>query len=203
MPEGPHSQADGATPLTPDERDGLIPTFIATRGDLNAAEQDSITEAILGLRRRRLTPAIVLDDVFVRALHKAMFGNVWRWAGTYRLTERNIGIEPHRIAVAVRDLSQDARYWVRPDSTCLTRDQAVCRVHHRLVAIHPFPNGNGRHARAYADALMRALGGVAFTWGAGHDPSRDAPDRRAYLNALQAADRDPEDVDALVAFARS
>jgi Fic-DOC domain mobile mystery protein B len=203
MPDGLHSPADGATPLTPEERDGLIPTYIATREDLNAAEEDNITEAILGLRRRRLTPAIVLDDVFVRALHKAMFGTVWRWAGTYRFTERNIGIEPHRIAIAVRDLSEDARYWVRPDLTCLTRDQAVCRVHHRLVAIHPFPNGNGRHARAYADALMRALGGAAFTWGAGQDLLRDGPDRRAYLDALRAADRDPEDVDALVAFARS
>jgi len=97
----------------------------------------------------------------------------------------------------------DAHQWVRPDSTWLTQDQAACRDQHRLVAIHPFPNGNGRHARAYADALMRALAGVAFTWGAGHDLLRDGPDRRAYLDALHAADRDPEDMDALAAFARS
>jgi Fic-DOC domain mobile mystery protein B len=143
-----HNGPDGSTPLEPDERDGLIPTYIATRDELNAAEQANIAVAVLGLRRRRLTTTKVLDELFVRSLHKAMYGDVWKWAGKYRTTERNIGVDPSVIAISVRDLVDDAKTWVAPGNTWLGRDQAVCRVHHRLVAIHPFPNGNGRHARS-------------------------------------------------------
>jgi fido (protein-threonine AMPylation protein) len=102
----------------------------------------------------------------------------------------------------VRNLVDDVTYWVAPDCTWLDRDQAVARVHHRLVAIHPFPNGNGRHARAYADLIMRALGGPPFTWGAA-GLHRNGPDRQAYLAALRAADADPDDIGPLVRFARS
>lgn len=197
-----HAGSDGSTPLGPDERDGLIPTYIATRDELNAAEQANIAVAVLGLRRRRLTTAKVLDGMFVRSLHKAMYGDVWRWAGRYRTTERNIGVEPSVIAISVRNLMDDAASWVAPDSTWFDRDHAVARVHHRLVAIHPFPNGNGRHARAFVDLLMRLLGGQQFTWGAA-SLQGDGPNRRAYLDALRAADADPENVDQLVRFARS
>ena len=193
---------DGCTPLDPDERDGLIPTYIATREELNAAEQANIAAAVLDLRRRRLTSAKVLDGMFVRSLHKAMYGDVWRWAGRYRTTERNIGVDPSAIAISVRDLMGDAASWVAPDNTWLDRDQAVCRVHHRLVAIHPFPNGNGRHARAYADLLMRTLDGEPFSWGAAGIQG-PGPTRQAYLDALRAADADPENIAPLVRFARS
>jgi Fic-DOC domain mobile mystery protein B len=197
-----HAGPDGATPLETDERDGLIPTYIATREELNAAEQANIADAVLGMRRRRLTTAKVLDGMFVRSLHKAMFRDVWRWAGRYRTTERNIGVDPSVIAISVQNLVQDAASWIAPDSTWLDRDQAVACLHHRLVAIHPFPNGNGRHARAFADLLMRTLGGEPFTWGA-TSIQGDGPDRRAYLDALWAADADPDNIDPLVRFARS
>jgi len=197
-----HAGPDGCTPLDPDERDGLIPTYIATREELNAAEQANIAAAVLDLRRRRLTSAKVLDGMFVRSLHKAMYGDVWRWAGRYRTTERNIGADPSAIAISVRDLMGDAASWVAPDNTWLDRDQAVCRVHHRLVAIHPFPNGNGRHARAYADLLMRTLDGEPFSWGAAGIQG-PGPTRQAYLDALRAADADPENIAPLVRFARS
>lgn len=197
-----HAGAGGSTPLDPDERDGLIPQYIATRDELNAAEQANIGAAVLGVRRRKLTTAKVLDELFVRSLHKAMYGDVWKWAGKYRTTERNIGVDPSIIVISVRDLVDDAANWVAPDNTWLDRDQAVCRVHHRLVAIHPFPNGNGRHARAFADLLMRTLDGERFTWGA-TTIQRDGPNRQAYLDALRAADADPENIDPLVRFARS
>lgn len=197
-----HTGPDGSTPLEPDERDGLIPTYIATRDELNAAEQANIAAAVLGLRRRRLTTAKVLDELFVRSLHKAMYGDVWKWAGKYRTTERNIGVDPSVIAISVRDLVDDAKTWVAPDNTWLDRDQAVCRVHHRLVAIHPFPNGNGRHARTFADLLMRTLDGEPFTWGA-TSIQGNGPNRQAYLDALRAADADPENIEPLVRFARS
>ena len=197
-----HLGAAGSTPLEPDERHGLIPTYIATRDELNAAEQANIAEAVLGLRRRKLTTATVLDELFVRSLHKAMFGDVWKWAGKYRTTERNIGVDPATIAISVRDLVDDAARWVEPDNTWLNRDQAVCRAHHRLVAIHPFPNGNGRHARTFADILMRTLDGEPFTWGATNIQG-DGPNRQAYLDALRAADAEPENINPLVMFARS
>jgi Fic-DOC domain mobile mystery protein B len=197
-----HLGPDGSTPLEPDERAGLIPTYIATREELNAAEQANIADAVLGMRRRRLTTARVLDSMFLRSLHKAMFRDVWRWAGKYRTTERNIGVEPSVIAVSVTNLMADAASWVAPESRWLERDQAVCLLHHRLVAIHPFPNGNGRHARAFADLLMRTLEGEPFTWGAAGIQGQ-GPDRQAYLDALRAADADPENIDPLVTFARS
>jgi Fic-DOC domain mobile mystery protein B len=197
-----HAGADGSTPLELDERVGLIPTYIATREELNAAEQANIAAAVLGLRRRKLTTAKVLDELFVRSLHKAMYRDVWKWAGKYRTTERNIGVDPSIIAISVRDLVDDAASWVAPDNTWLDRDHAVCRVHHRLVAIHPFPNGNGRHARTFADLLMRTLGGQPFTWGATNTQG-DGPNRQAYLDALRVADADPDSIDPIVRFARS
>jgi Fic-DOC domain mobile mystery protein B len=193
---------DGSTPLEPDERDGLIPTYVATRDELNAAEQANIADAVLGMRRRRLTTAKVLDGMFVRSLHKAMYGDVWKWAGKYRTTERNIGVDPSVIAISVRNLMEDAASWVAPESTWLDRDHAVACVHHRLVAIHPFPNGNGRHARAFADLLMRTLDGKPFAWGAASIQGA-GPNRQAYLDALRAADANPENLDPLVRFARS
>lgn len=197
-----HAGADGSTPLELDERGGLVPTYISTRDELNAAEQANIAAAVLGFRRRKLTTAKVLDELFARSLHKAMYGDVWSWAGKYRTTERNIGVDPSIIAISVRDLVDDAVIWVAPENTWLDRDQAVCRVHHRLVAIHPFPNGNGPHARAFADLLMRTLAGEPFTWGATNIQG-DAPSRQAYLDALRTADADPENIDLLVTFARS
>lgn len=194
---------DGATPLDHEERDGLIPAYIATREDLNGAEQANITKALVRLRRRRLTTPDVLDDAFVRSLHKAMFADVWRWAGTYRLTERNIGCGPQDIPVKVRDLVEDARWWIGPEVDWISPDEALCRVHHRLVHIHPFPNGNGRHARMFTDLLARTSDRPPFTWGSGGDLLGPGPDRAAYLAALRRADRDPNDVASLVAFARS
>lgn len=195
---------EGATPITADERRDLIPTFVATREDLNLVEQMSI----LAARRWALrTPAArdleaVLSDGFARALHRRMFGDVWRWAGTYRTTERNIGVDPSRVAVAVRELTQNALLWFSPDATWTTPELACMRVHHQLVAIHPFPNGNGRHARLYTDVLAHSIGLVSFTWG-GANLDGAGPNRASYLAALRSADRNPDDLDPLLAFARS
>lgn len=195
---------EGATPLAEDETRGLLATFVATREDLNVLEQVGIAAARNWALR---TPTArradqVLDELFVRRLHAKMFDQVWSWAGTYRTTERNIGIDPTRIAVAVRDLVNNARLWVAPGTTWITPERACLRVHHTTVSIHPFPNGNGRHARLFCDVLALRLGLAPFTWG-GADLGASTPDRGAYLAALRAADRDPDDLDDLVKFARS
>lgn len=195
---------EGATPLTVDETHGLLPAWIATREDLNAAEQQAIAAArIWAVRSPKFkTTEQVLDELFVRRLHAQMLREVWNWAGVYRSTERNIGVDPVRIAIAVHDLVENARLWVASETTWITPERACMKVHHTLVQIHPFPNGNGRHARLFCDVLANRLRLAPFTWG-GADLGAATPDRNAYLAALRAADRDPDDLDALMAFARS
>lgn len=195
---------DGATPLVDDERTGLLADWIATREELNLVEQQNVDAGLTPLLRGRARSVDqVLDDQFVRTLHRRMFGQVWVWAGKYRTTERNIGVDPRQVPVAVRDLLADARFWLAPDAAWITPDAALCKVHHRLVAIHPFPNGNGRHARGFTDVLARAIDRPPVTWGGAPDLQTTTPDRDAYLAALRIADRNPDDLGPLVAFARS
>jgi Fic-DOC domain mobile mystery protein B len=187
-----------ATPLEPEERLGLKQTWITSRRDLNDAEQENIVKgSAWGRGRRQKKIKDLLTDAFARTLHKRMLGDVWDWAGTYRLTERNIGIVAHRIPNDITMMFDDVRYWV--DHETYPPDEMAVRLHHRLVAIHPFPNGNGRHARLLADLLIERLGGQSFTWGGGtlHDVGEL---RAAYIAALKAAD--DHDINPLLEFAR-
>ena len=183
------------TPLEAEERDALIPTYITFRRELNEAEQVNIAGALRWLSSRRRN---VLDERFLRNLHKQMFGQVWRWAGTYRQTARNIGVDAWRIPMDVAQAIDDARYWTEHES--YSPDEIAVRFSHKLVAIHPFPNGNGRFSRLVGDLLAEQLGQPRFTWGSVNlvDPNAT---RRAYVQALRAADG--HDVAELIAFARS
>ena len=154
-------EPDDATPLEPEEREGLLQTWITYRRDLNEAEQTNIaagTAWAWRVRRRDL-----LSEEFLRQLHKRLFGDVWAWAGEFRRTERNIGIEPVRIPVELRTAFDDARYWIEHET--FPPDEIAVRLHHRLVAIHPFPNGNGRTTRLMGDLMAARLGQEPFTWG--------------------------------------
>ena len=186
---------DAATPLTAEERDGLIPSYITLRHELNEVEQANILEAEQWAFARKRD---VLDERFLTALHKRMFGRVWRWAGKFRLTERNVGVDPYRIATDLRQLLDDSRYWIARGT--YPPDEICTRFHHRLVAIHPFPNGNGRHARLATDLLLVALGQSRFSWGR---TSLVTPGetRQAYVAALRAADA--RDIRPLLEFVRS
>ena len=186
---------DAATPLTAEERDGLIPSYITLRHELNEAEQANILEAEQWAFARKRD---VLDERFLTALHKRMFGRVWRWAGKFRLTERNVGVDPYRIATDLRQLLDDSRYWIARGTYPL--DEICARFHHRLVAIHPFPNGNGRHARLATDLLLVALGQSRFSWGR-TSLVTSSETRHAYLAALRAADA--RDIGPLLEFVRS
>ncbi|KOF12974.1 cell division protein Fic [Ensifer adhaerens] len=191
-------EPDDATPLEPQEREGLLQSWITYRRDLNEAEQENIVQGAAWARgRRRISIDSLLTDDFMRTLHKRMFGDVWRWAGTYRTTERNIGVAAYRIPLELINLLDDVRYWV--DHQTYPRDEIAIRFHHRLVAIHPFPNGNGRHARQAADLLVGRLGGEPFSWGGGS--LADVGELRArYVAALRAADN--HDIGPLLEFAR-
>lgn len=194
------ARPDGATPLTPDEVDQLIPAYVVTRHELDAEEQANIVRALASRKwRRKLEPQKLLDDLTLRNLHRDMYADVWRWAGTYRRTERNIGVDPRRISVEVRTLVEDAHYWFAPQAS-MELDEAATRFHHQLVRIHPFPNGNGRHSRALTDLLLRGAGAQPFTWGR-TNLVESGETRAAYIVALRAADRG--DYGPLSRFVRS
>lgn len=189
-------EPEDATPLEPAEREGLRPTWVTTRADLNVAEQDNIDKGAAWAFRGRKRDLLTVD--FVLQLHKRMFGDVWSWAGQYRRTERNIGIAPHMIGAQTSQLLGDAAYWV--DHQTYAPIELAVRLHHKLVFIHPFPNGNGRHARMMADLVLQRLGAPPLSWGGGS--LTDINDlRRTYVDALRLADR--EDYEALIRFAQS
>lgn len=190
------NHAAGVTRLALDEAEGLIPSHIATREQLDEWEAVNILAAERWLAGRRKRD--VLDDGFLRSLHKQMFGRTWRWAGRYGGTEKNIGVAPEQIAVELRKLVEDTKAQLtHPDAPL---DAIAARFHHRLVSIHPFANGNGRHARRATDLLLEANGAEPFSWGRS-DLTHEGEARERYIDALRAADA--RDEAPLLAFVRS
>ena len=175
----------GATLLNDEERDGLIPDYITTHGELNELEQKNIQDAIIWLQNKRATK--VLDQGFVYELHKKMFNDVWRWAGKIRTSGKNIGIDWHQISTQLKLLIDDTNFWI--ENRTYPWDEIGVRFHHRLVQIHIFPNGNGRHARLMTELLLESNGQKPFTWGMGSNPSLFENERRKeYISALKTAD---------------
>lgn len=186
---------EAATPLTEGVKRDLKLNYITNRAELNAAEQENIARGQeWALRRRRN----LLTERNIKSLHRHMLGDVWRWAGRFRTSERNLGINHWEIPMGLRVLLDDARIWI--DTKAYVPDEITVRLHHRLTQIHPFPNGNGRHARLMADLLIIQLGGERFSWGRAN--LRNSGELRArYVAALQAADG--HDIGPLMALARS
>lgn len=181
------SAPDGATQLGPDETVGLKFSHITTRDELNELEQANIQQGLLWLARQH--GGDILSAEFIRELHKQMFGDVWEWAGTFRWHETNIGVEPSRIAALLHDLLEDARYWTQ-NNTYIPLE-AAARFHHRMVAIHLFPNGNGRHARIATDTFLEdCFDHPPIEWEGGFDLQADPRGRAAYIDALRSADQD-------------
>jgi Fic-DOC domain mobile mystery protein B len=188
---------EGATPLTPAEAEGLRLPHIANRDQLNKWEQENILEAEVKYFSRKQRN--ILSEVFLLRLHERMFGNVWKWAGKYRTSEKNLGVPYWEVAVKLRGLCEDAKLWI--ESATDSGDEIATRFHHRLVSIHPFANGNGRHGRMATDLLLvNVLRQPRFTWGrkALADPGEA---RTRYLEALRAAD--DWDYSLLVRFVRT
>ncbi len=188
---------DGQTPLDPDEKAHLIPRHIETKGALNDWEQENILLATKWLRRARIPE--VLSEGFCRDLHSRMFNKTWKWAGTFRQSDKNMGCDWTLVAVKLNQLLGNAKYWM--DNGTFAPDELAARFHHALVWIHPFPNGNGRHSRMMADALLKQLGQKSFSWGGGGNLVNASEVRARYLAALRAADKN--DFAGLLAFVRS
>lgn len=193
---GPFEQSDdAATPLEEDEKEGLIPSYITTRGELNEAEQANILEATEWAFARKRD---VLEERFLDKLHTRMFKHVWKWAGEHRRTDKNVGVDAYQIPTELRRMVDDCIYWI--DNETYPLDDIGAQFHHRLVWVHAFPNGNGRHARLATDLLLKSLGRTSFTWG--QNSLVDAGETRMrYVKALRAADK--HDFAPLKVFVRS
>ena len=174
---------DNSTPLTPEEKNGLKLKWITLRSELNETEARNIAQAQLWLASNKKKD--VCSDTFLRKLHKKMFCDVWIWAGEYRTTERNIGVAPYQIPMKLMQLFDDLNFWI--DNKTYSNHEIAVRLHHKLVQIHPFPNGNGRVSRLMADLVLRKLEGKTLYWGDTNlvDVSEV---RRKYIDALRKAD---------------
>jgi len=192
---------DGQTPLDEEEKEGLLIPTIATRGELDEFEQQNIEKAVQWTLGRSFKPNTVFTEEFVRLVHKRMYADVWAWAGEFRKTNKNIGIDKWQIPTHLRYLLDDVRYWY--ENNTYPPDEIAVRFKHRLVSIHCFANGNGRHSRLMADIIIEKIYKLpVFTWGAAKSLSDDDGDvRAAYLQAVKAADKG--DFSLLLAFARS
>ncbi len=188
---------DASTPLSPEEIADLIPN-LATKQELNEWERENILQARAWASTDRTEPIQMSSDEYIRKLHAKMFDQTWKWAGDYRRTEKNLGVPVHEIRERLAASFGDVHYWI--ENGTYSPDEVAIRFHHRLVLIHAFPNGNGRHARLLADMLVVKLARPGFSWGA-VNLTTPGETRAKYLDALRAADRG--DVCTLLEFARS
>ena len=186
---------DGATPLEHDELTALIPTHISTQRELNAWEATNILDSLDWAFRQKE----ILTISFLQNLHKRMFDKTWKWAGQFRKSEKNIGVAWQKVPEMLKNLCDDVQYQI--EHKTFSADEIAIRFHHRLVFIHPFSNGNGRHARLAANLLIKQLGQKQFTWGMNQDLTEESAVRKEYIQALQLADKG--DYKKLITFARS
>jgi len=190
---------EGQTPLDEDEKEGLLVPQISTRGELDEFEQLGIEQSIIWLKNSRLSLEKMLTQDFVKDLHFHMFGNIWSWACEFRRTNKNIGVDKYEIPIELKILLDDNLYWVK--NKTFSEIEIAIRASYRMVAIHPFANGNGRHSRLFADALMsNGFGLPYFTWGRGN-LSKSGESRTVYLSALRSADN--QDFRPLIQFGQS
>lgn len=173
---------DGQTPIDVDELDGLKIKHISTRAELNEAEQKNIEEALVWLMGKQFSKEVILNEAFIKLLHRKMFGKTWAWAGKFRVTNKNLGVDKWQISVDLKVLLEDVDFWIRNNT--FSPDEIAIRFKHRLVSIHCFSNGNGRHSRLMADIVSENIfKRPVFTWGKSFSNAREE-----YLRAIRLAD---------------
>lgn len=177
----------GATPLSPDDLLGLKLPHVQTRAQLNEIEAANILQ---GQNWVSSLKVLTLDDIFSRdfviALHKNLFGDIWQWAGTFRLRELNIGVEPKNIPIDLHNFLEDAKCWL--EFKHFSDLELSARIQHKLVQIHPFVNGNGRHARIFTDIVrVFLLNKKPLRWAKAKLEDMTT-ERAAYIAGLRKAD---------------
>jgi Fic-DOC domain mobile mystery protein B len=191
--------SDGQTPLREEEKDGLLIPTIASRAELDEFEQQNIEEAMQWVLGRTLKAETIFTEKFICNLHKRMYGTVWKWAGKFRQSDKNLGIDKWQIPGAVKALCDDAQYWIEHET--YPPNEIALRFKHRLVSIHCFSNGNGRHSRLMADIIIeKVYKRPVFTWGIGN-LARQGDMRSLYIKAVKEADNG--NIVPLLDFARS
>jgi Fic-DOC domain mobile mystery protein B len=190
---------NGQTPLDEDEKDGLLIPTITTREELDEFEQLNIEEAFKWVLGKTFKAQLIFSDKFVKELHKRMYGNVWKWAGEFRKTNKNLGVDKWQISTSLKTLNDDAMYWL--NNKTYDPDEFAVRYKHRIVSIHCFANGNGRHSRLMADLIIEKIFNKSmFTWGS-VNLIKIGEARNKYLIALREADKGS--LEPLILFARS
>jgi len=190
---------DGQTPLDEEEKDGLLISAITTRGELNEFEQLNIEKAIEWTLKRKFKKEKILSEEFIKDLHKRMFNDVWKWAGTFRNTNKNMGVDRLYIGQELRKLLDDCKFWIANET--YQPDEIAIRFKHRIVSIHCFANGNGRHSRLIADIIIDQLFAMpVYSWGSS-GLVRPGEARKKYLIAVKTADGG--DIKLLIRFART
>ena len=189
---------NGQTPLDEDEKEGLKVKTISTIAELNEFEQQNIEKAEIGIYGKVFSSDEILNEAFIKSMHKKMLGDVWAWAGQFRTTNKNIGVDKTQIQLELRKLIDDCKYWIENDT--FLADELAIRFKHRLVSIHLFPNGNGRHSRILGNLLAKSLGEEEFSWG-GANLASTGNSRANYISALKKADSN--EIEPLIKFARS
>lgn len=189
----------GQTELDEEEKEGLLIKSITTREELDEFEQQNIEKAIQWTFVKKFKKEQLLTEKFIRDLHKKMYGDVWKWAGQFRSSEKNIGVKSYLIPIELRNLLDDCLFWI--DNNTYSHEEIAIRFKHRLVSIHCFPNGNGRHSRLIADLIMEKIfRDPFFTWGR-NDLVRQTDTRTTYIKAVKLADKN--EIQPLIAFAKS
>jgi Fic-DOC domain mobile mystery protein B len=189
----------GQTPLDEDEKEGLKSGLVTTKWELDQLEQLNIEKAVEWTIHRRLDENRILTEEFVKSIHLRMLGDVWDWAGSFRRSDKNLGVTWIYIGVELRKLLDDTRFWIR--NKAYPPDEIAIRFKHRIVKIHCFPNGNGRHSRLMADIIIeKVFGKKVFSW-RGSDMVKPDEIRKDYIFAIQEADKG--DIIPLLKFARS
>jgi Fic-DOC domain mobile mystery protein B len=190
---------DGQTPISEEEKEGLLIKSITTRGELDELEQLNIEKAVEWILNSKLKRDKIITEEFIKFVHKKMLGDVWEWGGKFRRSEKNIGVDWKRIGVELRMLLDDTNFWI--DNSTFSPDEIAIRFKHRLVNIHCFPNGNGRHSRIMADIIIESVfGKEVFNW---NNSNLVKPDnaRREYIDSIKKADKGI--YEPLIEFARS
>lgn len=189
---------EGQTPLNEEEKDGLLVKSVTTHDELNELEQLNIETAIVWILKTKLNKDKILTEDFIKLLHKKMFGNIWVWAGKFRKSEKNIGVMWISIKVNLKILLDDTTFWI--ENKTYSQDEIAIRFKHRLVNIHCFPNGNGRHSRIMADIISESIfKNEIFSWNNSNMVKADET-RKKYINAIR--DGDNGNIIPLLKFAR-
>lgn len=190
---------EGQTPIDEDEKSGLKIKSITTQKELDEFEQLNIEKAVEWTIYSNFKTEKILSEKFIKDLHKKMYGDVWKWAGEFRKSDKNIGIRWTQIGIALKNLLDDTKFWI--ENKTYSPEEIAIRFKHRIVAIHCFPNGNGRHSRMMADIIIESIFGQdAFTWNRSNMVKADET-RKNYILALKEADNG--NINPLIEFAKN